>query len=134
MNIEQAQEKIDANETRDWSGWLKDLKEPIPESTPLPDKEPRMYDYCFKTCLATVAVATLLGVAAVWAPDAWYEVGTKLLWTDIVLFVGALAGALLSHVGASKNTSQYTAREIEIGNAIRRDIKQGQIRLLKETE
>lgn len=83
-----------------------------------------MYDYCFKTCLATVAIATVLGVAAIWVPDAWYAVGAKLLWTDIVLFVGALAGALLSYVGSTKSHVE----------SMREDIKQGQLRLLKGTK
>jgi hypothetical protein len=63
-----------------------------------------MYEFCFKSCLASVAVATALGVAAIWVPEGWHEIGAKLLWTDIVLFVGSLAGALLSYSGIIKDS------------------------------
>jgi hypothetical protein len=81
-----------------------------------------MYDYCFKTCLLTVAIATVLGVAAIWVPASWYDIGAKLLWTDLVLFVGALAGASLSYAGTVKDaTSQDTVREV--GKAPRQAIR-----------
>ena len=58
-----------------------------------------MYTICFNACLATVAIGTILGVAAVWCPEEWYRVGAKLAWTDAVLFVSAVVGALLCKLG-----------------------------------
>jgi len=58
-----------------------------------------MYTFCFNACLATVAIGTLLGVAAVWVPNEWHNVGAKLAWTDAVLFVSAVVGALLCKLG-----------------------------------
>lgn len=58
-----------------------------------------MYEFFFQSCLVTVGVGTALGVAAVWVPDSWHEIGSKLIMTDGVLFVGAVAGALLCKLG-----------------------------------
>jgi len=61
-----------------------------------------MYTICFNACLATVAIGTILGVAAVWCPEEWYRVGQlawQLAWTDAVLFVSAVVGALLCKLG-----------------------------------
>ena len=58
-----------------------------------------MYTISFNACLATVAIGTILGVAAVWVPDSWHSVGAKLALTDAVLFVSAIVGALLCKLG-----------------------------------
>ena len=58
-----------------------------------------MYRFCFNACLAAVAVGTALGVAAVWVPEEWHLIGAKLAWTDAVLFISAVVGALLCKVG-----------------------------------
>jgi len=58
-----------------------------------------MYRYFFNGCLVTLGIGTALGVAAVWVPESWYQVGAKLIWTDVVLFVSSIAGALLCKLG-----------------------------------
>jgi hypothetical protein len=58
-----------------------------------------MYKTFFNSCLVTLAIGTAMGVAAIWVPDAWHEVGAKLLWTDVVLFVGAVSGAVICKLG-----------------------------------
>ena len=70
--------------------------------SPPQTKESKMYNFCFKSCLVTLAIATAFGVAAIWVPDSWHEVGAQLLWTDAVLFVGSTVGALLCKLGDTK--------------------------------
>ena len=94
-----------------------------------------MYNFCFKSCLATLAIATALGVAAIWVPDAWHEVGAKLLWTDVVLFVGSVVGAGLCHIGIVGDrppTSEEVTREVNA--TLRKELRKSPVQLYQDTE
>jgi ssRNA-specific RNase YbeY (16S rRNA maturation enzyme) len=73
-------------------------------------------------------------VAAVWVPDSWYDVGARLLWTDVILFVGATVGAFLCHIGIIGDKTPSPIGDImvtipktdkttkEIANALRKEL------------
>lgn len=58
-----------------------------------------MYRFFFNGCLVTLGIGTLLGVASVWVPEGWEAIGSKLLWTDSLLFCSTIVGALLCKLG-----------------------------------
>jgi len=59
-----------------------------------------MYQFFFKSCLVALGIGTVLGLAALWLPNIDRHLFEKLFWSDGILFVSALAGAVISRMGA----------------------------------
>lgn len=59
-----------------------------------------IYKMFFRGSLVTVAIGTALGVSALWIPNAWHDTAWRLFYSDVVLFVGAIGGSIISHYGA----------------------------------
>jgi hypothetical protein len=71
-----------------------------------------MYNIFYRGSLITVGVGTVLGVAAMWIPDAWHDVAWRLFYSDVVMFVGAIAGSVISYYGRQYNDQIVTAEVV----------------------
>lgn len=90
-----------------------------------------MYNFCFKSCLVTVAIATAIGVASIWVPDAWHEVGSKLFYTNGILFAGSVTGAILCFFGiVGDKVPDPTAASVAA--ALRKEIKRSNLAFPKD--